>query len=620
MMDALSQPGRGHVNQKFIRWIVVIIGFLILVQVFGRMFPGQSAPAASSPITSYSAAYAAIEEGTAKSLQYQQGGVQVVIELADGKSMTALVPPGSDIIKAAREKGVEVEILPQPERSGWPVVGSFALVLVPILILCAVMIWMHRKQMEVIRGGGRPDKTGFKGCQVIEPSQNPVRLTDVAGNEQAKTEVVEIIQFLKEPERYHSLGARTPKGILMSGPPGTGKTLLARAIAGEASVPFFSVSGSDFMEVFVGVGASRVRALFEQAKKMSPSIIFIDEIDSIGRQRSGNGPVEHGERDQTLNAMLTEMDGFDADSNVVVIAATNRSDILDEALTRPGRFDREVNMGLPDKSEREAILMVHARKVPLAAGVDLGKVAAGSPGFSGADLANLVNEAAVLAARENAKLVTFRHFEEARDKVIMGVARNPLRNAEERRVIAYHEAGHAIVARFTPSAEPVHKISIVPRGRALGVTVQLPREDSYNHSQERLEGDIAVLMGGRAAEDLVIGRRTTGASNDFMRATVMARRMIASWGMDPDFGPLSLDGERGNEYAGTTIWSEETKVEADRKVRDLVKERYAHAVDLLRIHEASLHAVAQALLVEETVDADRFEALVLDAEAVSQQA
>lgn len=601
-------------NQKFIRWIVVIVGFLILVQVFGRMSgsPDEVVPGATT--SSYSAAYSAIEDGTAKSLQYQQGSTRVVIRMEDGKSISALLPPGSDIIKVAREKGVEIEILPQPERSAWENFGSFAILLVPILILCGVMIWMHRKQMEVMRGSGRPDKSGFKGCQVIEPSKNPVRLADVAGNEQAKTEVVEIIQFLKEPERYHSLGARTPKGILMSGPPGTGKTLLARAIAGEAGVPFFSVSGSDFMEVFVGVGASRVRALFEQAKKMSPSIIFIDEIDSIGRQRSGNGPVEHGERDQTLNAMLTEMDGFDADSNVVVIAATNRADILDEALTRPGRFDREVSMGLPDKSEREAILAVHAKKIPLAAGVDLGRVAAGSPGFSGADLANLVNEAAVLAARENAKLVTLRHFEEARDKVVMGVARNPLRNEEERRVIAYHEAGHAIVARFTPSAEPVHKISIVPRGRALGVTVQLPREDSYNHSEERLSGDIAVLMGGRAAEDLVIGRRTTGASNDFMRATVMARRMIASWGMDPDFGPLSLDGERGNEYAGTTIWSEETKVEADRKVRAMVKERYSHAVELLRAHETSLHAVAQALLVEETVDADRFEELVLQAE------
>lgn len=605
----------------FNRFILVLLVFGALVYGFNTVFPSPEVDAKTKGFSAYSDAYAAIDGGLASTLKYQQGSSEVMIELEDGRKLKTLIPPESDIIKTAREKGVEIEVLPAPGRSGWSGFGGFFMSLLPVLLICGVMIWIFKKQMDLMRGGpGRNEKSGFKGAQVIEASENKVRLSDVAGNEQAKTEVVEIIQFLKEPERYHALGARTPKGILMSGPPGTGKTLLARAIAGEAGVPFFSVAGSDFMEVFVGVGAGRVRAMFEQAKKMAPSIIFIDEIDSIGRQRSGNGPVEHGERDQTLISMLTEMDGFDANTNVVVIAATNRPEILDEALTRPGRFDREVNMGLPDKSEREAILAVHARKIPMAAGLDLALVAAGSPGFSGADLANLVNEAAVLAARENVKLVTQRHFEEARDKVIMGVARNPLRNAEERRVIAYHEAGHAIVARFTPSAEPVHKISIVPRGRALGVTVQLPREDSYNHSQERLEGDITVLMGGRAAEDIVIGRRTTGASNDFMRATVIARKMIASWGMDPDFGPLSLDGERGNEYASTTIWSEETKVEADRKVRQMVKARYQGAIDLLRAHEAALHAVAQALLIEETIDADRFEALVIEAEAPSSMA
>lgn len=608
-------------NNKYIRWAIVAVFFVFLLRFLGMPPFDQASDSASSLAQdateiAYSDIYTNITDQKVKQIEYQQGSGKVFAQLDDSSVVFSPMPPGSEVIKFAQENGVEVNILPADPPSFWARHGGWLIVLISIGLICLVFLYIHRKQMEAMRGMGRPDKAGFKGGNMIDPEKNTVRLKDVAGNEQAKQEVAEIIHFLKEPEVYHNLGANKPRGVLMSGPPGTGKTLLAKAIAGEAQVPFFSVSGSDFVEVFVGVGAGRVRNLFEMAKKSAPSIIFIDEIDSIGRQRSGSGQMDNSERESTLMALLVEMDGFDANTDVVVIGATNRSDVLDEALTRPGRFDREVSMGLPDKSERTSILQVHARKIPLDAEVNLENVAAGSPGFSGADLANLVNEAAIMAARERVKLVSMRHFEEARDKVIMGVARSPLRNPEERRVIAYHEAGHAIVARFTEAAEPVHKISIVPRGRALGVTVQLPKEDSYNHSQERLEGDIAVLMGGRAAEDIVIGRRTTGASNDFMRATVLARRMIATWGMDPDFGPVSLDGERGNEYAGTTIWSEQIKIEADRKIQKLLKDKYAHAVELLRTHEKSLHAVAQALLEEETVDADRFEELVRKAEGI----
>lgn len=609
---------------KILRISIVAIVLLLLLRLWGlppfsssEKYPENAILGAVE--AAYSDVYKQVTAGEVEKLEYQQGSRQVIAHLGEGKMVFTHLPPDSDIIKAANEAGVRVEVQAPNPPTWWERNGMWITILLPVGLLGGIILYVHfsnRAQQQQALRGLRPDKSGFKGTTMIDPDKNKTRLTDVAGNEQAKNEVVEIIQFLKDPTQYTNLGARMPRGVLMSGPPGTGKTLLAKAIAGEAGVPFFSVSGSDFVEVFVGVGASRVRTLFEMAKKNSPSIIFIDEIDSIGRSRSSGGQQENSERESTLISILTEMDGFDTDSGVVVIAATNRPDVLDEALTRPGRFDREVSMSLPDKNERVDILKVHTRNIPIAAGVDLERVAMGSIGFSGADLANLVNEAAVMAARENVKLVEMRHFEQARDKIIMGVARSPLQNQEERRVIAVHEAGHAIVARFTEGAEPVHKISIVPRGRALGVTVQLPREDTYNHSQARLEGDIAVLMGGRAAEDLVIGRRTTGASNDFMRATVMARRMICSWGMDPDFGPLSIDGERGNEYAATTVWSEAIKEEADRKVQKLVRERYATAYNLLAAHRGALDAITQALLEHETVDADLFEELVRKAEGL----
>lgn len=594
--------------KKNIKWFFVVFSIIAFISFFENRNKENTVYNGYNQ-TSYSQALSFVSNNDAIKVVFDQSNNTVKITTQDNKSISAITPENPvELIEKAKEHNIDVEFLPieKPQKESF--LFSFFIMLLPVLILCAVMIWLHKRQMDTMRGGNNIEKLSkTNSMNVINNEDNKVRLSDVAGNNQAKEEVAEIVQFLKEPDKYNALGAKVPKGVLMSGPPGTGKTLLAKAIAGEAGVPFYSVSGSDFMEVFVGLGASRVRKLFEEAKKNSPSIVFIDEIDSIGKKRGNafSGNVD-GEREQTLNALLTEMDGFSSNESVIVIAATNRTDVLDDALKRPGRFDREVSVSLPDRQEREEILKVHLKKVPVETSVNTEEISASTPGFSGADLANLVNEAAVMAARESSKLIGMKHFDNARDKIIMGVNRNPLKNQEERRVIAYHEAGHAIVAHFTEFAEPVYKISILPRGRALGVTVQVPKEDIYNYSQQKLEGDMAVLMGGRAAEDLVIGRKTTGASNDFMRATVIARRMVASWGMDDDFGPLSIDGESGYEYANTNIWSEEIKREADNKVKALVKKSYQNALQILKDKEKQLHQLAEELLKNETVDAKKF--------------
>ena len=597
-------------KNSYVRWGLVVASFLLVIHVVGRIAaPEQSSSNLGQKYVTYSDFYKQIDSGDIVSITNQTGSSQVFGRLKDGSEIHTNVPAGSEILKDARAKNIAVDIQP-PASSGMSgIFLSLGMMLVPVLVLVGFLWWMQRRQSNEIRSITRPDKA-FKSKEVINPEDNPHRLKDVAGCDEAKEEVAEVVAFLKNPEFYQRVGARSPRGILMSGPPGTGKTLLAKAIAGEAKVPFFSASGSDFMEMFVGVGASRVRALFEKAKSMSPSIIFIDEIDSVGRARSNNNYGSNDERDQTLNALLVEMDGFTPNTNVVVIAATNRSDILDPALTRAGRFDREVSMSLPDKKGREDILKVHGAGVPIANDVNWEEIARGTPGFSGSDLSNLVNEAAVLAARSQNTLVTRKDFDEARDKILMGVQRSPLKNQEERTIVAYHEAGHAIVAHFTEGSEPVHKISIVPRGRALGVTVQLPKEDSYNHSEKKLLGDITILMGGRAAEDVALSQRTVGASNDFMRATVLARRMIASWGMDPDFGPISVDGERGNDWAGSDVWSETIKKDIDERVKTLLKTHYDRACELLRSNRTALDTVAKALLERETLDAEEFEQLV----------
>jgi cell division protease FtsH len=476
--------------------------------------------------------------------------------------------------------------------------------------------------MRQMQGGGAKALSfGKSRARLLTEKQNKVTFADVAGVEEAKEELQEIIEFLKEPQKFQKLGGRIPKGVLLMGPPGTGKTLLARAIAGEANVPFFSISGSDFVEMFVGVGASRVRDLFEQGKKHAPCIIFMDEIDAVGRHRGAGLGGGHDEREQTLNQLLVEMDGFESNEGVILIAATNRPDVLDPALLRPGRFDRQVVVARPDVRGREAILKVHTRKIPLATDVELQVIARGTPGFSGADLANLVNEAALLAARQNKKYVDMVDFESAKDKVLMGVERRSIViSPEEKRVTAYHEAGHALVAKLQPGADPIHKVTIIPRGRALGVTQQLPIDEKHNWSREYLLSNIIILMGGRVAEELVIGSITTGAGSDIERATDLARRMVCEWGMSETMGPLTFGKKEemiflGREIAQHQDYSEQTAVEIDREVRRMVMECYERAKELVKSRLEALHALAAALLEREVLDGREVDAIVSGAVA-----
>lgn len=472
----------------------------------------------------------------------------------------------------------------------------------PMLLILGFIVWSMRRSMGA--GGKGPGgilQFGKMKNGPVSPDANPIRFKDVAGCEEAKADVEEVAAFLRNPEMYERVGGKIPRGILMAGPPGTGKTLLAKAIAGEAGVPFFSAAGSDFVEMFVGTGASRVRDMFEQAKKNAPCIIFIDEIDAVARARSQQAGNAHEEREQTLNAMLVEMDGFGDNSGVIVIAATNRPDVLDPALLRPGRFDREVNLGLPDREGRAQILAVHGQKVPVSDDVDWDAIAGGTPGFSGAELANLVNEAALYAARNSERVITKHHFEEARDKLIMGAEKaRGIPIERERKTTAYHEAGHTIVAMYTPQAEPLHKVSIVPRGRALGMTVQLPTEDVLGYEKEALETRLTILMGGRAAEEVAVKAISTGASNDFERASSMARAMVTQWGMSEELGVVSF-GEQQNPYRSN--WSETWLAKADEVVHKLVNEHYNRAKQILVDHAEELERLTQALLEFETLSA-----------------
>lgn len=524
--------------------------------------------------------------------------------------------PSDTLVQAFEKHHVDFQVI---KPSGGSDVGAVLMVLVTALLPTALIIgflyWMFRRSGGAAGTGpgGVPGRAGFRamnrGFSPVEPEDNSARLSDVAGCEEVKVEVAEFIAFLKDPEHYRRVAARMTRGVLMVGPPGTGKTLLARAIAGEAKVPFFAVSGSDFVEMFVGVGASRVRELFNAVKKFPAAIVFIDEIDAIGRRRNSGMGVGDTEREQTLNQLLVEMDGFTQGQNVVVLAASNRADVLDPALLRPGRFDRHIQVPLPDKAARAEILAEHARKVPLASDVSLDELARGTVGFSGADLSNLVNEAALLAGRKKARLVTRAFFNEAHDKILMGQARaGGIKNARERKVVAYHEAGHAIVARFLPRAEPVHKITIMPRGQALGVTVQLPEEESFNHDSEMLETTLRVLMGGRAAEESVLKVRTVGASNDFARATRLARSMVATWGMNAQLGVVVYRDEEA--VAAPVTWSQTWQERVDGEVFTTVQSAYADALAILNVQHELLEAVAQALLTDETLDAAQFEALV----------
>ena len=507
-----------------------------------------------------------------------------------------------ELVQVLRDRGVQIEAKP-PDESPWYI--TFLVTWGPFVLFLGLWFFLMR-QMQM--GGNKALSFGKSRARLLTEERKKVMFADVAGVDEAKDEVLEIIEFLKDPRKFQKLGGRIPKGVLIVGPPGTGKTLLAKAIAGEASVPFFSISGSDFVEMFVGVGASRVRDLFEQGKKHAPCIIFIDEIDAVGRLRGAGLGGGHDEREQTLNQLLVEMDGFDTTEGVILVAATNRPDVLDPALLRPGRFDRKVVVNRPDLRGRAEILKVHTKKVPIATNVELEKIARGTPGFSGADLENLVNEAALWAARLNKKEVEVIDFEMAKDKVLMGAERKSLiLSDEEKRTTAYHEAGHALIAKLIPGTDPVHKVTIIPRGRALGVTMQLPVDDRHGYSKVYLLNQLAILMGGRVAEELVLKEMTTGAGNDLERATDLARKMVCECGMSEKMGPLTFGKQNeqvflGRELGSQRDFSESIAMEIDQEVKRLVTENYERAKRLLTENMASLKRLAEALLEKEVLD------------------
>jgi len=542
-------------------------------------------------------------------------GLTISGERFDGSRFETIRPMVEDpkLIDDLLQHNVEVEGRKPEQQSVWTqlLVASF-----PILIIIAVFMFFMRQMQGGGGGRGGPMSFGKSKAKLLGEDQIVTTFADVAGVDEAKEDVQELVEFLRDPGRFQKLGGRIPRGVLMVGQPGTGKTLLAKAIAGEAKVPFFSISGSDFVEMFVGVGASRVRDMFDQAKKQSPCIIFIDEIDAVGRHRGAGLGGGHDEREQTLNQLLVEMDGFEVNDGVIVIAATNRPDVLDPALLRPGRFDRQVVVPLPDIRGREQILKVHMRKVPLAEDVEPSKIARGTPGFSGADLANLVNEAALFAARSNVRTVGMNQFELAKDKIMMGAERRSMVMSEdEKRNTAYHEAGHAIVGRLMPEHDPVYKVSIIPRGRALGVTMFLPEEDRYSHSRRHIVSQICSLFGGRIAEEMTLGKEgvTTGASNDIQRATEIARNMVTKWGLSEKMGPLMYDEGTEEVFLGRSAGqhhlavSAETAKHIDEEVRRIIDDCYATAQRLLDENVEKLHSMAQALITYETLDSEQID-------------
>jgi cell division protease FtsH len=556
---------------------------------------------------SYSEFMAKVEAGDVKEVTMYLGQVSYelqgeYIRPANRKfQVTIAKEDAATVTKELRDKAVQIKVK-EHGNADWVLLLLNGL---PLLLLVGFCLFLMR-QMQA--GGNKALSFGKSRARLLSAQQKKATFKDVAGTDEAKEELQEIIEFLKDPQKFQKLGGRIPKGVLLVGPPGTGKTLLARAIAGEANVPFFSISGSDFVEMFVGVGASRVRDLFEQGKKNAPCIIFIDEIDAVGRHRGAGLGGGHDEREQTLNALLVEMDGFESNEGVILIAATNRPDVLDPALLRPGRFDRRVVVARPDVKGREEILRVHTRKVPIGDDVDLSIIARGTPGFSGADLANLVNEAALWAARQNRKFVTMADFEMSKDKVLMGVERKSMiLSDEEKKNTAYHEAGHALVAAMTPGADPVHKVTIIPRGMALGLTMQLPEADKHTYTREYLEAMLAVLMGGRSAEEIFLGHITTGAGNDIERSTDLARNMVCEWGMS-ELGPLAFGKKDeaiflGREIAQHRDYSEDTAIQIDKEVRRIVNAAYEKARGILSDNRDVLERIAQALLEREVIDA-----------------
>ena len=590
-------------------WLVIA---LVLFTVFKQLEKGGTTNATG---IAYSDLITEIRAGHVKSVRIQDtvgGMTEITATTQEGRQVrTTGTLADRGIFKDLLDAGVKVEL---EQREGQSPVLGFLYAFGPVILLIGVWVFFMRQ----MQGGGRGGAFSFgkSRARMLDESNNNITFVDVAGCDEAKDEVQELVEFLRDPSKFQKLGGRIPRGVLMVGSPGTGKTLLAKAIAGEAKVPFFSISGSDFVEMFVGVGAARVRDMFETAKKHAPCIIFIDEIDAVGRQRGAGLGGGNDEREQTLNQMLVEMDGFETGQGIIVIAATNRPDVLDPALLRPGRFDRQVVVPLPDIRGREQILGVHMRKVPIGADVRGDVLARGTPGFSGADLANLVNEAALFAARRSARVVEMQDFEKAKDKIMMGAERKSMVMSEdERRNTAYHESGHALVARLLPKTDPVHKVTIIPRGRALGVTMQLPEQDRYAYDRGFLLSRISVLFGGRIAEEVFMNQMTTGAGNDFERATQLARDMVTRFGMSDLMGPMVYAENEGEVFLGRAItktvnMSEETMRKVDSEIRRIIDEQYALARRLIEDNRDKIEAMAKALLEWETIDADQIEDIV----------
>ena len=590
--------------RNFALWVIIVLLLLALFTLFQN--PGSRVASQDIP---FSQLLAEVDKGNVRDVVIQ--GPEIHGTFTNGGSFQTYAPNDPTLVKRLYDSKVSITARPQGDNVPWFV--SLLVSWLPFIALIGVWVFLSRQMQG---GAGKAMGFGKSRAKMLTEAHGRVTFEDVAGVDEAKQDLQEIVEFLRDPSKFQKLGGRIPRGVLMVGSPGTGKTLLAKAIAGEAKVPFFSISGSDFVEMFVGVGAARVRDMFEQAKKNAPCIIFIDEIDAVGRHRGAGLGGGNDEREQTLNQLLVEMDGFETGQGIIVIAATNRPDVLDPALLRPGRFDRQVVVPLPDIRGREQILNVHMRKVPIGPDVKADVIARGTPGMSGADLANLVNEAALFAARRAGRLVEMIDFERAKDKIIMGAERRSIvMPEEERRNTAYHESGHALVARMLPKTDPVHKVTIIPRGRALGVTMQLPTEDRYSMDRERMKSMISVLFGGRIAEEVFMNQMTTGASNDFERATALARDMVTRYGMSETLGPMVYAENEGEVFLGrsitkTTNMSEETMRKVDSEIRRIIDEKYATARKIIEENRDKIEVMAKALLEWETIDAEQIEDII----------
>lgn len=600
----LTAAGKNRLNsfyKNLLFWAIIIIIMVLLFNFFSR-------PRPTTVERNYSDFISAVENNQV--LEVETKGRSITWKDIHGKRFKTYAPEDPEMIKILREKKIVIHAKKEEDSPLWQ---NILIQWFPMIILIGVWIFFMR-QVQI--GGGKALSFGKSRAKILTKDQSKVTFDNVAGVEEAKEEVQEIIEFLRDPKKFTKLGGRIPKGILLIGAPGTGKTLLAKAIAGEADVPFFSISGSDFVEMFVGVGASRVRDLFLQGKRNAPCIIFIDEIDAVGRHRGAGLGGGHDEREQTLNQLLVEMDGFESNEGVILIAATNRPDVLDPALLRPGRFDRQIVIPIPDVKGREEILKVHTKKTPLADDVDLSLLARGTPGFTGADLENMVNEAALLAARLGKERVDMSDFEQAKDKVLMGVERKSMIIPfEERRITAYHEAGHTLVAKMIPGTDPIHKVTIIPRGRALGITQQLPLDEKHTYPKDYLMNNIAVMMGGRVAEELVLHIQTTGAGNDIERSTELARKMVCEWGMSERLGPLTFGKKEeeiflGREFARHRDYSEETARLIDSEVRSIVHQGYEKAKEIIQQNLEILHRLANTLLEKEVLDGRQIDLII----------